>query len=64
MARVARTLRALRAERGWTQRVLAKKTGLTARYLSRLETQRHDPTLSTLGKLARAFGMTVSDLLA
>jgi len=53
----------LRAERGWTQRILAEKTGLTKAFLGRLELGQHDPSLSTLIKLAKAFQLTIVDLL-
>ena len=56
-------LKALRTQRGWTQPVLAKKAGVSAGYLARLETCRHDPKLSTLVKLAKALGVPVTELL-
>ena len=56
-------LKALRKARGWTQPVLAKKAGVSAGYLARLETSRHDPKLSTLVKLAKALGVPVTELL-
>jgi transcriptional regulator with XRE-family HTH domain len=56
-------LKALRRERGWTQPVLAKRAGVSAGYLARLETHRHDPKLSTLVKLAKALGVPVTELL-
>lgn len=56
-------LKALRKERGWTQPVLAKRAGVSAGYLARLETSRHDPKLSTLLKLAKALGVSVTKLL-
>ena len=57
-------LKELRKERGWTQPVLAKKAGLSAGYIARVETGRHDPKLSTLVKLAKALDVSVSELLA
>jgi transcriptional regulator with XRE-family HTH domain len=56
-------LKALRKERGWTQPVLAKRAGMSAGYIARLETSRHDPKLSTLVKLAKALGVPVTELL-
>jgi transcriptional regulator with XRE-family HTH domain len=63
MDRLAKRLKALRGERGWSQAIAAKRAGVTERYFSRLETKRHDPSLSTLAKIARAFGLSVSQLL-
>jgi transcriptional regulator with XRE-family HTH domain len=56
-------LKELRKQRGWTQPVLAKRAGLSAGYIARVETGRHDPKLSTLVKLAKALGVPVAALL-
>jgi transcriptional regulator with XRE-family HTH domain len=61
--RLAKTLKTLRKARGWSQPVLAKKAGVSAGYLARLERARHDPRLSTLIKLAKALGVPVTALL-
>jgi transcriptional regulator with XRE-family HTH domain len=57
-------VRALRDRRAMTQEVLAKKAGISRGYLARVETGRHEPTLTTLRKLAKALGVPVSELLA
>jgi transcriptional regulator with XRE-family HTH domain len=62
--RLAKRLKQLRAERGITQAVLARRAGLTLSYIGRLETGRHDPQLSTLTKLAKALKMRVGELVA
>jgi putative transcriptional regulator len=56
-------LKALRKERDMTQGDLAKRAGVSAGYIARLETHRHDPKLSTLVKLAKALGVPVTELL-
>jgi transcriptional regulator with XRE-family HTH domain len=61
--RLAKRLKQLRAERGITQAVLARRAGLTLSYIGRLETGRHDPQLSTLTKLAKALKMRVGELV-
>jgi transcriptional regulator with XRE-family HTH domain len=61
---LAKRLKQLRAERGITQAVLARRAGLTLSYIGRLETGRHDPQLSTLTKLAKALKMRVGELVA
>jgi transcriptional regulator with XRE-family HTH domain len=45
-------VKALRERRGMTQMGLASKTHLSRGYIARLEIGRHEPTLSTLRKLA------------
>ena len=62
-AKVAMRLRQFRRQRGLTQQALAEKARLSLGYVARLEIGRHDPKLSTLAKIAKALGMTVSELL-
>jgi transcriptional regulator with XRE-family HTH domain len=61
--RVATKVKRLRARRGMTQEQLAERAGISRTYLARLETARHDPTLSVLEKLAKALGVKVAELL-
>jgi transcriptional regulator with XRE-family HTH domain len=61
--RMAKRLKVLRRRRNLTQEALAAKAGLSRTYLARLETARQDPTLSTMVKLAKAFGVPVTALL-
>jgi transcriptional regulator with XRE-family HTH domain len=61
--RLVMRLKKIRAQRGLTQEGLADKAGVSRQYLSRLETGRHDPSLSTLVKLAKALKVKVTDLL-
>jgi transcriptional regulator with XRE-family HTH domain len=60
---VAIRVKRLRAARGMTQEQLAAKAGISRTYLARLETARHDPTLSMLEKLAKALRVTVGRLV-
>jgi len=45
-----------------TQAVLAHRARLSLGYVARLELSLHDPSLTTLRKLARALEVTVADL--
>jgi transcriptional regulator with XRE-family HTH domain len=56
-------LKKLRETRGLTQEALAKKAGISRAYLARLEMGRHDPHLSRLRKLAKVFGVKISELV-
>jgi transcriptional regulator with XRE-family HTH domain len=56
-------LKALRHDLGFSQVKLAQKSGLAREYIARLELGQQDPSLSTLAKLARAFGCKVSELV-
>jgi len=59
---LGKRLKALRRRRGMTQSDLARRAGLSLGYLARLELGRHDPSLTTVRKLARALKVTVADL--
>ena len=52
-ARVGRTIKALRAEKGWSQAMLAKMIGFTPAGLWKIEAGRSDFRLSTLVLIAR-----------
>jgi transcriptional regulator with XRE-family HTH domain len=60
---MAKRLQRLRMTRGWSQRELAERAGISREYLARLETARQDPTLGTLEKLAKALRVKVRTLL-
>lgn len=61
--RLANRIKALREQRGLSQETLAAKAGVSRGYLARLETGRHDPTVGTVEKLAKALRVKVTDLL-
>jgi transcriptional regulator with XRE-family HTH domain len=56
-------IKQLREKSGITQEALAKKAGLSLGYIGRLEIGRHDPSLSTLIKLAKALKVKPGELL-
>jgi transcriptional regulator with XRE-family HTH domain len=61
---IARTVRAERTARGWTQAQLAKELGLSGRAMSELETGKRRVMADDLLPLCRALGMTLPQLLA
>ncbi len=61
--RLAMRLKRLREDRGLTQERLAQRSGVSHGYLARLEIGMHDPSLSTLTKLAKALKTTVGKLV-
>ena len=52
--RFGKQLQQLRTSRGLTQEQLAVTAGLSCTFLTRLELGQHDPSLSTLVRLAKA----------
>lgn len=53
----------LRTVRRLSQEALAKCAGISRGYLARLEIGRHDPTVTTVRKLAKALDVPVMALL-
>ena len=56
-------LRQLRLERGWSLEALARASGVSRSMLSEIEREQANPTLAVTLRIARAFGMTLGDLL-
>jgi transcriptional regulator with XRE-family HTH domain len=61
--RLAMRVKRLRKARKLTQEALAKRSGVSHGYLARLEIGMHDPSLTTLAKLAKALKVKLADLL-
>jgi transcriptional regulator with XRE-family HTH domain len=61
--RFGKQLQRLRTRRGLTQEQLAVTASLSRTFLTRLELGHHDPTLSTLVRLAKALRVSVTELL-
>lgn len=60
-ADVGQRIKDLRSQRGWTLRVLAKHSGLSANAISLIEREENSPTVSSLSRLARAFNVPISN---
>jgi transcriptional regulator with XRE-family HTH domain len=58
----ARRVIALRAERGWSQDELAATSGLHRSYVGTIERCEKSVTIDTVEKIAKAFGVPVSEL--
>jgi putative transcriptional regulator len=55
-------LRALRAERQWSQADLAERLGVSRQTVNALETGKYDPSLPLAFKIARLFGRAIEDV--
>jgi transcriptional regulator with XRE-family HTH domain len=60
---MVKRLKEWRAKRTMSQRDLAERSGVSREYIARIELGQHDPTLSTLEKLAEALRIDVTKLL-
>ena len=63
MKKLGRRIQLLRIARRLSQEALAEKAGLSRGYLARVETGRHEPSLSMLDKLAKVLKVSVAKLV-
>lgn len=55
-------LRALRAERSWSQADLADRLEVSRQAVNAIETEKHDPSLPLAFRIARLFELTIEDI--
>jgi putative transcriptional regulator len=55
-------IRAAREAHGWTQADLASRAGVAQAYLSYLEQDQREPSLSIAARIARALGLALDEL--
>ena len=57
-------LRALRAEREWTQEDLAARLGVSRQTVNAIETGRYDPSLPLAFRIAEVFGLKIEQVFS
>ncbi len=57
-------LRALRADKSWSQADLAAALGVSRQTVNALETGRYDPSLPLAFKIARVFGQPIESIFS
>lgn len=60
---VGRRVKRLRQDRGWSLEELAAASGVSRSMLSEIEREKANPTLTVTFRIARAFGMSLQDLI-
>lgn len=60
---LCRRVKTLRTERGWSLDALAQASGVSRSMLSQIERDRANPTLAVTFRIARAFGMSLGELV-
>ena len=53
----------LRNQRGWSQEKLAENAGISMRTVSVIEGNKHNPSITMIEDLAKAFGVKASELV-
>lgn len=59
---LAKRLKEIRAEKGFTQEDLAYESDIALSQIARIETSRINPTVSTIFRIARTLDISVSEL--
>jgi len=62
--RLAKNVRLLRVSHGWSQEVLAELADLNRSFVGSIERAEHNVSLATAEKIARAFDLSVAELLS
>lgn len=57
-------LKALRAERGWSQGDLAERLEVSRQSVNAIETGRYDPSLPLAFRIAQLFGLPIEAIFA
>ncbi len=55
-------IKALRAERAWSQAELASRLGVSRQTVNAIERRKYDPSLPLAFKLAQIFGQTIEEI--
>jgi len=63
LERLARNVRRLRMEKGWSQERYAFEADIHRTYVSEIERARRNPTVTVIEKLAKPFGVSPGRLL-
>lgn len=58
-----KVLRQKRKEKGWSQEELAHRAGIAMRYVSLLECNKRQPTISTIYALCSALEVSMADFI-
>lgn len=59
---LGRRVRQLREIKGWTQEAFAERSDLDRSYIAGIEAGLRNPSTKALGRIARAFGVTLAVL--
>jgi transcriptional regulator with XRE-family HTH domain len=60
---LGKRVKKLRADRGWSLEELANTSGVSRSMLSEIEREKANPTLTVTFRIARAFGLTLQELI-
>lgn len=61
--KIAENLRIFRAKSKISQEILAENAGISAKYLTKIENEKANPSILVILKLASALNITVNDII-
>jgi putative transcriptional regulator len=61
---VKNRLRVLRAERRWSQALLAERLGVSRQTVNAIENERYDPSLPLAFTIARVFELSIEEIFS
>lgn len=61
--RLAMNMRRIRREKGWSQEELADRADVHRTYISGVERRVRNPTITVVGRIAKALGVGVGELV-
>lgn len=56
------SIKILRAQRDWSQAVLAENLNVSRQTINAIETEKYDPSLPLAFKIAEVFGLKIEDI--
>jgi len=60
---LGKAIKTCRAQKGWTQSELSKRTGIAISHLSMMEKNLRDPSLTAVQAISNAFGLPLNVLI-
>lgn len=61
--RLAKNMRRIRRDKGWSQEELADRAGVHRTYISGVERLVRNPTITVVGRIAQALEISVGELV-
>ena len=60
---IAKNMRKIRRKRGWSQETLAENSQMHRTYIGAIERQEQNVSIDNIDKIAKAFRITITELL-
>lgn len=61
---IGKRLKKYRSQRGLSQKKLSNHTGISQSFISSIESNKQSPTITTLERICKAFGITIAEFFS